>query len=264
MNTDQFNTVGQFFYVIQNLARCYYFLSVLPLKKQSNKNIILFCICMVLAPLVSYFMHFNIVQKGIMDIVLTFVIFSYFNRGRFFTKILYYVISFNALMLTEMLGVWIVTGLFHIDFNTLSSSNIIIMIMAPATLLVCIFHFLLSKLLKKRSVELGIKYIVGVVILTIIQSIIMYVEVLHFAFLNSLYIYPVLAACILLTYFLMKYISIHIYAEYKYKENTLYFIKQYEEQLKDYFKLKDNEQEIQYLRHEIMNQLQSIKMKRED
>lgn len=263
MSTTHFTLISLFFYSIQNIARVYFLLSLLPLKKPTNQQKISFyVIYILLSSAINYFLNFNSLLRFVSDMIFSLVLLLYFCKGKFYTKILYYVLSMNVMLFVDCLLSGTAVIVFKVDFITLTSSSIIIPFLTIGTLLINVFHLLLLKILKRRQGEMKAKYTIGIILLTIIQSLLVIAQICNIAFNILQNIYPLLAICIILSYFLVKYVSSYIYEEYKYKENTIYFIKQYEEQLKDYIRLKDNENEAQYLRHEIMNQLKVSQLKK--
>lgn len=256
MNTEQFMHIALYFYIIQNVVRNYYFLSLAPLKKNNTMNKVLIYIAIIIFTITVDSLPNSIRPYNVIfDAIYLLLILHCFCEGKISTKVLYYVVSINVQLIVELINLGITTTFFQIDYTTLSSTNTILMLFIPTTFFICVLHVILAKVIKIRKDGMDAKYIVGVTLLSFTQSSLVFAQVYNFAYFTTVYIYPVLAICIIISYFLVKYIFTYIYAEYKYKENTLYFIKQYETQLKDYLKLKDSDEEIRYLRHEIMNQL---------
>lgn len=179
----------------------------------------------------------------------------FFCEGKLAKKIFYYIMSVNCQLVVEIVGLSILTFIFKVDFTKLSHINSILLVLIPSSFFICYLHIMMGKILKRELVKIQWKYILGLTILTMTQSFLALVQSYYYTIGIPPYIFLPLFICIILTYFSVKYISSYIYTDYKYKENTLYFIKLYDQQLKDYLKLKDSEEEIQYLRHEIMNQL---------
>lgn len=264
MGTEKFALLSLCFYSIQMAVRIFFLTSLSTLKKSTMGNTAFFYLSIILASLAfTYLLSFNSILKFISDVILVLAMFHYFCEGKFSTKVLYYMISTNVLLVVECIVSGITIMFFKVDFTTLTSTSVISLYLTIATILICVLHVFLLKILKRRQEEIEVKYTLSIIFLTITQSLLVIVQVCSLAFDMLLSIYPLLAICIILSYFLVKYISAYIYQEYRYKENTIYFIKQYEVQLNDYLKLKDTETEIQYLRHEIMNQLKAYQSKQE-
>lgn len=256
MDFDKFVMNALFFYMIQNLSRCYFFVSLLPQRNSSKKNIALFCFCLCsISTLISYILRSDVTVKCFADVVFTVILLKCFNVGKISTMLFYYVLSFNIGLFSEIVIMGILGSLFSIDFGMLTSLQMIMFILLPGTLLILLLHFLLVKVLKIRREEYSGKYILGILMLTITEFLLVILVEVHFVYSIARYIFLIYTLLIMLSYFLLEFISSYIYMEYKYKENTVNFIKQYEDQLTEYMKLKNNEEEIQYLRHEIMNQL---------
>lgn len=256
MNLDKVTLTALTFYTIQNLVRCYYFQSLLPLKNHNKKNMILFFFLLCgLSALASYVFQVNIQFKSIADIILTIVLLKCFNIGKLSTMVFYYILSINIGLLPELITMWTLGAFFTVDFSALPQFHLVAFVFFPATLFMFVLHVLSVKILKGQRYAFFGKYVIGIMIISITEFMLVLVIEFHFIYSLAPYVFPIFIVLIILSYFLMNYVTSYIYMEYKQKENTIYFIQQYEEQLDDYMKLKDNEEEISYLRHEIMNQL---------
>lgn len=253
MDTEQFTIITLFFYIIQNLARCYYFSSVLLLRRETTKSKIWFYFSSIfISTLISYSFRFHMGLKGIMDPIFYLIITHYFFIGKIYIKVLHYILSINVALITEFIGLGISSVILGV--NPFTSTKIAISLLVPGTILICVLHVLLARFFKRNQEYVNPKYTIELALLTITQSLLVYALVFRLVFSLSIYAFPILIISVILSYYLIQFLSSYIYEEYRYKENTLFLIKNYERQLQEYMKLKDNE-EVQYLRHEIMNQM---------
>lgn len=185
--------------------------------------------------------------------VLFLLILHFFCEGKLSTKILYFFLSVGIQFFDEILILGICTLVFQIDILTLSSIDNILLVYVPATTFISFFHIFAAKLLSGNEID-G-KQVVGLSVLLLTQSLLVIAVLIYLMLDLTFPTFVFLSISVLPSYFLFNSISTYIYEEFKYKENTLYFIRQYEAQMHEYVKLKDSEEEVCYLRHEIMNQL---------
>ncbi|MGX8851241.1 hypothetical protein [Amedibacillus sp. YH-ame10] len=259
MASENYVYIAQFFYVIQNIARIYFFTSTLELKHNDLKHRIIALIAVsALNQTLTNVIFDNFFLKIGIDVIFTTALFKVMSVEKLSKIILYVMLLLNLEMIYELVISFSV--IVTIGPNAFHSDSYIfnIILQMYFTFMFSMVVVVAANVLKKKTFQISFKLAVLVACLSALQSSVM-LTVSYGVYLKvttERLILPVIGA--LLSYLVLKIIMKRIYMEYKYKKNVAYFVEQYEESLEKYIELKEHDEEISYLRHEILNQLDTL------
>lgn len=245
--------------MIQIISISYFFLSVMPLKNKTKINRFMFyTILAILAGVICVVCMDDFIMKMIFIVLSMLVITSVFCEKSFLKKLLYIAVSVNVLYVLEAVFLIIVTLGLRIDITKTMTTLEIVGINAVGTFFISLIFITMGNYVNLKSQYIKGSYIFFIAILTFIQTAMIIISLRNIFSPINKDISIVMFLFILLSYALMQIFMKKLKIEYKYKENTIFIIEQYEQQLNDYLLLHKNEEEIQYIRHEIINQLISL------